>query len=222
MNSDEAKEREYLSNLEKYQQESLKLLQNHEWIEKKSVKAFLRICGVQFKDEELIKISNGKQPPDFRFRDANFELTERLNENRRRGDEYKNKIRKTKEAKYILDLGEKPQSSVPIEFPELLKEIEKSMDKKFSKYNNAKTCENLDLLVYLNISQRHLNPQSERRLSPKFLSKVEKQGWRSISFLTNHCAGVIFSKRNSPDFIRNLGRDVRWWTWSDGRSAFED
>jgi hypothetical protein len=118
MKSDKDKERQYLRNLAEHYQQSRKLLQAHDWIEKTDVQAFLRICGIQFKDGELIRIPTGKQPPDVRFRNANFELTECLNETRRRGDEYRNRIKKIEEARSILDLGEEPQSSVPIEFSE--------------------------------------------------------------------------------------------------------
>lgn len=222
MSSDEDKEREYLRDLRDHCEESLRLLQNHPWMEKICLKAFLRMCGIKFKDDELIRTTKCEEPPDVRFRNANFELTECMDKHQRTGDEYKSKIREIEQAGSLLDLGWAPDNSIPMEFSELLGHVKKGMDRKFAKYSSPKTCGDLDLLVYLNLHNRHLNPQSKTRRSREFLAKVKRQGWRSISFLMNHCAGVIFSKRDSPDFIRNLGRDVRWWMWPGGQSAFED
>jgi len=211
MNSDKDKERKCLSNLKRHCQESRKLLQNHGWIEGKVVKAFLRGFSIKFRDDEIIGIPEGEQPPDIRLRDANFEVTECMEDTRKRGDEYKKKINKIDKANAIIDLVEASQSSILIDFSELLKQIENGMSNKYSKYNNPKTCESLDLLVYVNLNKRHLDPRCERGCHPEFLSKVNGQGWRSISFLTNRCMGVLFCRANAPDFLKDCQRrDVRW------------
>ena len=188
-------------------------------MEMNDVRAFLRTCGVQFRDDELVGIPQDRQPPDIQFRGVSFEVTERVEDTRKRGDEYQSMIQKIDKANSILDLGEVPQSSIPMEFSQLLEEIEKGMVNKYSKYGNSTSCEMLDLLVYVNLKRRHLNPRSERCLSPEYLSKVKRQGWRSISFLTNNCAGVLFCKANASDFLKNLDGYV---IWTQGRGVFED
>ena len=210
MNSDEDNERAYLSDLNKYYQESHRLLKNHDWMEMTAVKAFLLICGVPFKDEELAGIPQDEQPPDIRFEDASFEVTERLENTRKRGDEVQSMIEKIDKARSIDDVCEAPKSSIPMDFSQLLEEVGKGMDNKYPKYNNPETCGMLDLLVYVNLSGRFLNPKSERCLSPRYSTRAKQQGWRSVSFLTNNCAGVLSCRANAPDFFRDLEGPVIW------------
>ncbi|MBA7712256.1 hypothetical protein ES703_121228 [subsurface metagenome] len=207
----EDKEKDVLEHIKNHDEESRKSLKNHEWTEKTAVKAFLRKCGIKFKDGELIPIHQGLQPPDVRFRDANFEVTEVLDEGRRRDDEYKEKIKQGWQATSSADL----LNSTPMEFPVLLMEIEKGMDNKFNKYNNPNICKKFDLLVYVNLEKRHLIPLRTVNGSSEFLTKVEKQGWRSVSFLTKSYGGVIFCLGDAPDFLKSLNGLIRSGNWND-------
>ncbi|MDD5064158.1 MAG: DUF1780 domain-containing protein [Phycisphaerae bacterium] len=202
MNQYENEEKKELREITEYNKDSLRLLTNHEWMEKVAVRTFLRICDVEFKDADLKK--SDKEPPDIVFKDAKFEVTEVQDEGRRRGDESKENITKSEQANHLLDLGGKWENSAPMEFSELLKKVQEGMDIKFEKYKSPETCKELDLLVYVNLKNRHLATKIKMDYSSGILAEVRKQGWRSVSFLTGLCAGVIFADEYVPDFLKKL------------------
>ena len=208
MKSYDNSEKEYLRSLKEYHKESRKLFQNHEWMEKTAVNVFLRIFNVKFDDDDLKK---GDDPPDVLFEGANFgvEVTEVQNEGRKRDDEYKDKIKKDEEANELLDLKNPWEHSIPMEFPELLGLIKTAMDGKFDKYRSPKTCQELDLLIYVNLKKRHLTSETKMDCSIEFLSKVKEQGWRSVSFLMGLSAGVVFAQKRAPRFIKELEGVIR-------------
>lgn len=201
MNLYENEDKKELRKITEYYKESHKLCTSHEWMEKVAVRTFLRICGVKFEDTDLKK---GEESPDIVFGKARFEVTEVQDEGRRRGDEDKEKITKSEQANFLLDLKEKWENSIPIEFSELLKKVQEGMGNKFDKYRSPKTCKELDLLVYVNLKNRHLAPKIRMDGLGEILSKVREQGWRSVSFLMGLCAGVIFTDGHAPDFFKKL------------------
>ena len=199
----EDEEKKELRKMAEYYKESHKLLTNHEWMEKVVVRTFLRICGVKFKDDDLKK---GSEPPDVVFREANFEVTEVQDEGRRRGDENRERIDRNENVKCLSDLFEPYISPSSMDFSQLIKNVERGMDIKHrkKKYQNPETCKNLDLLVYVDLNKRYLALETKIDCSSEFLSKVRKQGWRSVSFLMGLCAGVIFADEHMPDLFKKL------------------
>ncbi len=58
------------------------------------VKKFLDGLGLSYMESELCCSAN--EPPDIIFRDAKFEIMEKMDEGRRRHKEYKDKLKKIK------------------------------------------------------------------------------------------------------------------------------
>jgi hypothetical protein len=219
----EDKEKEVLEHMKNYDEESCKLLRNHEWTEGTAVKAFLRKCEIRFKNDELITVSQVNQPPDVRFRNANFEVTEVQDEGRKRDDEYREKIKKDEQSKCPQDLKPPPDltdfTPIPMKFLEVLEKIQKGMNIKYCKYNSPEICRGLDLLVYVNLKRHDLPPHKNKtRVSPQFLDEAKTQGWRSISFLTKSYAGVVFGQKSTPVFIKQLEGVMKSGNYND----FED
>ena len=210
------KGKEELEKIRERDKESYKLLRNHGWMEKTAMETFLRICNVKFGDDDLKK---GNEPPDVVFRVANFEVTEVQDKERRRGDEYKKMIEKDENATCLGDLMDPYTNPSPMNLSELVKEVERGMGIKYKKYNNPGTCKDLDLLVYVNLKNRHIPSETKMNCSGEFIFKAEKQGWRSVSFLMGLAAGVIYAGQNAPDFIKHLVGIIKR---TDNRDVFED
>jgi hypothetical protein len=189
--------------------------------ERNIVKAFLRICGIEFTDDEVK--SCAEDPPDVLFREARFEVLELLDEDRKRHDEYKERAEKSERATCLADLLKAPPNSTALEFSDLLRVIETAIDDKYRRYKNRKDrivdFTGLDALVYVNLKRHHLNPQTQGNRPSEFLTKVQKHGWGSVCFLQGFCAGVIFSKADAPAFINDLGADIKL---AKTRDVFED
>ena len=85
--------------------ESLAFFSNKEKLnrEKWVVRRLLRSLQIDFMHEEITGV---EEPADVLFQDARFQIKEVLGKNRRRTDEYKAKLEKTRKAKNSRDLLE--------------------------------------------------------------------------------------------------------------------
>jgi hypothetical protein len=72
--------------------------------ERTAVAGFLRVLGVEFQEDEIIK--RGPEPVDVWFRDARFQVTEILDEGRPRNREIRARARRFKEAESFRELIE--------------------------------------------------------------------------------------------------------------------
>jgi hypothetical protein len=219
MNCSEEKEKQKLEDIKEFDRDSVRFFGNKckDLRERKTVEAFLKVCGLAFGDDEVI--SYCPEPPDVLFRNARFEVVEIQDEGRKRHKEYKERAKKSVSASRLVDhLEESWQNSAPIKFSELLVLIEKEVDKKYNKYMNRKDgmidFGALDILVYVNLLNRHLRANAKVKCTLEFSSKVKRQGWRSISFImvpstVPSYAGVVFVAQDAPDFIKDLQGSVR-------------
>ena len=203
----EEKENQELQKIKEFDRESIRYFSNEckDFRERKIVKAFLRVIGVDFEGEDVVSYCS--DPPDVIFRGARFEVVEILDKGRARHQEYKQKAKKSEAAKSFKDLEEPYTVSEPIDVLELSNLIEKNqaIDKKVAGYNRrCIDVHSIDLLIYLVLKHRQLKPPNQVVWPPKFLAKLEGQGWRSISFIMGFCAGVIFTGEDAPDFVKNL------------------
>src|SRR6185369_9323292 len=146
--------------------------------ERSVVRAFLRALGARFDESELA--NPDADPPDVTFRTAQFEVVESLREDRARGDEWKETLKKRREAKSIADLMTTYRPRPPLELPDILPAIAETAQRKFVRYGMS-TARQIDLLVYVN-REATLRTTTTSAFTPDLLG-----AWRSVSFL---CAPV--------------------------------
>lgn len=164
-------------------------------------RAFLTNLALSFTDDELIAVQD---PPDVRFRDANFEIKEILDEGRRRHQEYKEGLEEAIRATAPSDLVR------PVTFNELA--ISEAYDLILQ---DARTLaaekypldvrRNLDLLFYVNLI--HTFEFVETPFPD--VTALSSLGWRSVSFVKGYRSCVLMATCDAPNFIRNaVGRVV--------------
>lgn len=164
-------------------------------------RAFLINLALSFADDELIAVDD---PPDVRFRDANFEIKEILDEGRRRHQEYKEGLEEAIRATAPSDLVR------PVTFNELaisrVYELILQDAKAFAtqKYP-LEVRRNLDLLFYVNLI--HTFEFVETPFPD--VTALSSLGWRSVSFVKGYRSCVLMATGNAPNFFRNaVGRVV--------------
>lgn len=185
------KERECIERYRDYTKETACLLSNHKWMEKAVCAALLRCLGIDFCEDEIL--SPRDDPPDIMFRDARFEVCEILDENRKRDDELK------KEIKRPSDLLDKYIPPEPMAWADLIALVNNALGKKAARYS-PDVCAGLDALVYVNLKNKYLEPDS----SFPAVGNLDAQGWRSVSVLMGLYAQVICAKSSAPEFLRGL------------------
>lgn len=165
------------------------------------VEEFLRNLGIEPPVGSIASPSD--EPPDVVFREARFEIKEIMDAGRRRHSEYKESLRRAKEAKCVDELFEMytPKDITYIELCELVKDTLP----KIRQYAPA-TQRELDLLFYINLDEVHGYASAGITASPL----LQECGWRSISFVSGPLAVVLFAGEHAPSFIlENQGKFVR-------------
>jgi len=155
------------------------------------VAEFLRNLGVDFKGIEL---TPGSNPPDVIFQDAAFEIKEIDEKNRKRGDEYKEKLQKTKSATTIKELSS-DYAFKEISLPGIINRIDEAIR---SFVYDTGFCKNTDMLFYVNYSligkHNYIIPANGAWMK-----------WRSISMVTNNnISCVFFTNDAAPEFIETV------------------
>ncbi|HLD80372.1 MAG TPA: hypothetical protein VJA18_07505, partial [Candidatus Nanoarchaeia archaeon] len=69
----------------------------------------------------------------------------------------------------------------------------------YAKAYGDKLCSSLDLIVYFNLNGYYLD---DKDISAN-LSGMKKQGWRSVSIVSNSNAFIFFALENAPVFLKN-------------------
>lgn len=207
-------ETEYLEELRKHASDTRSFLGNKEKPEReRSVcRAFLRAIGVAFEECELIAPTD--EPADVNFRKARFQIREILEPNRRRGDDWKEKEKKYSEANSLSDLMDPYSSPISVELQMLVPKIVDALSEKAQKYGAG--CNNIDALVYVNLENQFLAPDSDL---PN-LNKLQSQGWRSASFVFPPYGVILFATSTAPDFLTSM-KPGQYMEWQDIESLFE-
>ena len=159
--------------------------------------ALLRSLGIQFSPSDVT--SSKVEPPDVIFRTAQFEILEVMDENRRRHDEWKAEARRRKEAKSLGDLIESYSPPVPMSHQEVVDLVTMALARKSSKYSKN-VCAVLDALVYIDLKNRSLDPNSPFSAPSTLIG----QGWRSVSLVMTPYGHVLHAKESAPEFLRVL------------------
>ena len=190
---------EYLEKFRNYVTEARTFLTNNKMKperERSVCRAFLRTLGILFKDTEIIVSTN--EPVDVIFREARFQVRDILEPDQRRGDIWKEKQRKCETANSIYDAIETNPlpNPVPVDLNTLIPEITMALFKKAKKYGVA--CQDLDMLIYLDLRKRFLAEGS----AGQNVDPLKAQGWRSVSLLFPPYGVVLFVKPEAPDFLK--------------------
>ncbi|MFZ3072362.1 MAG: DUF1780 domain-containing protein [Thermodesulfobacteriota bacterium] len=162
------------------------------------VKNFLTILGVDYGENEFNQ-PNG-DPPDITFRDAKFETTELMDENRPRHGILKKRLENLELAQSYADIPSEEWDHWDSEnlSPEgLLRKVEMRLKKKnYSPDVMAKT----DALVYVNLLKYNIDKDNLRFSIHKSSAIL---CWRSVSLLFNgDVAHVLFASNATSEFIR--------------------
>lgn len=207
-------ETEYLENLRKHASDTLVFLGNKAKPEReRSVcRAFLRATGVAFEERELIAPTT--EPADVSFRTARFQIREVLEQDRKRGDDWKEKEKKYSQVTSLDALLEpySPPTSVSLEM--LVPEIVNALSEKAQKYGAG--CKDIDALVLVNLQDQFLAPDSDM---PK-TDQLKSQGWRSVSFLFPPYGVILFATCSAPLFLTEVGPG-QYMKWQGVDSLFE-
>jgi hypothetical protein len=162
--------------------------------ERVAVSGLLRVFGIEFHEEEIIK--RGPEPIDVWFREARFQVTEVLDHGRPRNWEIKQRAIRTRDARSLKELVEPGIiSSRTIGVDELAALVSQRAREKADRY--AGKLGDIDLLIYVNLRQRHMDPSA----SIVHDMTVESIGWRSVSVVMERFGAVLWAADNAPSFL---------------------
>jgi hypothetical protein len=192
---------DYLATIRSALEESVRFFspQNKSERECWVVREFLDNLGVPSTESELRPVTD--DPPDVRFREANFEIKEILDQGRKRHKEYKDALQKARAATDPSDLIERfTLRDVSLtEVCDLILADATAIENKYP----ADVRLQLDLLFYVNL-------EGVFGLTENPFPRVDalaSLGWRSVSFVKGFLSCVLCATRHAPDFIQDsVGR----------------
>jgi hypothetical protein len=154
---------------------------------------FITNLNIEFDDSEL-QIPK-QDPPDVIFRDAEFEIKEILDPNRRRHDEYKKALYKARTIKDPQELLSqyRPIDKTITDIYLLCLEKTQALATKYT----PSVCASTDLLYYVNL-QHIVGLKETPYPDTKELSEL---GWRTVSFVIGHRSCVLTTSSNAPSFL---------------------
>jgi hypothetical protein len=143
-------EREYLAALRRQIAETRRLFSNAQIPEREKMvcRAFLHSMGVGFSEAEISV--GASEPTDIAFRGAAFQITEVLDEGRRRSLEHKELEIKYQNVRSARDVMEPWRNPEPMGFPEMVSVTAKRLEEKFAKLGQQ-GCRGIDALVYIDL-----------------------------------------------------------------------
>jgi hypothetical protein len=205
-------EKEFIQNQVRHLLEALAFFSNPNKTKREiiTVTAFLRSIGEAFSQNELLVGTD--EPIDVSFRTARFQVTEMIGD-RRRMDEFRQRLRRAQHAKRIRDLMEPWPSSKPSSLEQTVHFVSCHLARKANRYPPVVRAE-LDALVYVNWGGRHLWPLAPP--SNGALSKLLGQTWRSASILFPPYGIVLSAHPDAPDFLKAKVGKILQCTNPDG------
>jgi hypothetical protein len=209
-------EKVYLRKLCQHAQETRELLSNANKAQRERmvVRAFLRCVGVPFSDHEFRAAGKNGEPVDVFFNAARFQIRDIVG-NRLRGKEWADRQQHWKKAAQLSEVLEPNTPPEPMPFHKLATNIAQALAKKARKYG-AQQCASLDALVYIDLTANYLTISKET-LCPEATDELDRQGWRSVSFLFVPKSGILIAKASAPDFLKeNVGRTLNEWPHPGG------
>ena len=189
---------EYLEAQRKARAESVEFFRASNKAERERwvVREFLTNLGLAFADTEIR--SPDQDPPDVKFRDANFEIKEILSKGRRRHQEYKEGLQRALEATAPSDLVEMYTPRDVAVFDVCAGVYVEAKELSELKYA-ADTRKGLDLLFYVNITD--VSGLQETPFPD--LAPIDKLGFRSVSFLMGYRSCTLSAAADAPPFLHS-------------------
>ncbi len=187
---------DYLNEQRKALEESVAFFAPERKIERETwvVDAFLKNLGLGFSSSELVP--EPEEPPDIRFKDAQFELKELMDHGRRRHQEYRDALTKAQSATDPSELLE-PFTPRDATVTEIYTHILDASSELLRKYPSA-TCRDLVLLFYVNYED--VMDLVETPFPD--VTALRNQPWRSVSFIMGQRACVLVAQPDAPAFLR--------------------
>jgi len=156
------------------------------------VKEFLKTLGINFGEKDFK--TGCDEPIDISFRNANFQVKELLDKDRKRHREFKDDLKKAKNADHLSELIEPYNARNKITLQEIIDCTLKLLNNYFI---DPKESQRIDLLVYENLTHYGISYYNYT-LPEKFTM------WRSFSIVGNGKWCCVFSaENNAPDFIKS-------------------
>lgn len=172
------------------------------------VRHFLSQLRIEFSDEEITPSQN--EPVDVIYSDARFQVKEILDENRRRGDEYRESLLKAENATSPSDLLEHYQPNM-ITCADIVPIVAKKAFELQQKYGPSERI-SIDLLFYLNLQDIHV--VGDIFPDVDCYSSI-MAGWRSVSVDSGDCALVLHVSQRAPSFMKTskgkVHRNLSFW-----------
>jgi len=188
--------------------EACRFFSNHGKFERELwvARTFLARIGIDF---QALELRSAAEPVDVQFRDARFQIKEAMPEGRKRHLEYTEKLAKAEAAKKHADLL---QGYTPVDLngEEIFQICAKYAEKLVAEAAyGPREIISIDLLVYINYTEHHeLEAHS---------GILEASPFRSVSFLSNRYASVIYAAPSAPTWLQEAVGVV-----SDKRPKEED
>jgi len=156
-----------------------------------------------FLSQPHIKASEGEiqpssdEPADVVYREAGFQVKEILDEGRKRGDEYKESLRKAENATSASEFLEeyRPKKTG---CRDLVHVVAKEARKWTCKYGPSEAAF-VDLLWYFNLQDTHIVRDELPEDDPHLVVMKE---WRSVSVCAGDCALVLGVSEHAPSFLK--------------------
>ena len=190
-------------------------LNNQPLMERTTVAGLLNVLRIEHEDCGIKKEKEQDSPIDVHFREACFQVTAILDEDRKRNAELREQQKKIGNARTLMELRELVQPgsdslsptacSPECYFSVILSRSQKKLEKyKRRKYNLGA----IDLLVYINQQSTHLYPK-EPWPDP---TPLMQHGWRSVAFIGGGpYARVLYANENAPAFLREAVGETYFW-----------
>ncbi len=197
------KEKELIDELRRDTQESIIYFSNKNKKERERAicRAFLRCLGIIFMECDIISDSN--EPTDVKFQNAEFQIKELQDKDRKRHAEYKESYKKYKRVSTVKELFEE-YTHQEISLQEVCNQLTDFL-KKYANKLGKKMCNNLDLLVYVNLKDKEL----EYNNGVIEYSNIAKQGWRSVSMIMNRCSYIFYANDNATEFLKKNQQQLK-------------
>jgi hypothetical protein len=197
LSGDEMSDAEFIADAVKAREGSVRFFDSENRAERELwvVNEFLTNLDLPYDETEVAHIRS--DPPDARFRGAEFEIKEILDEGRRRHAEFKASLEKARVATSVQDLLEHYEPR-DITYAEICALVEQRVAVLSDKYAPA-TRAQLDILFYVNLEDVHGYIQTP--LPPP--DELTKSGFRSVSFVSGRFSGVLMAAPSAPAFLRD-------------------
>lgn len=199
MDEKDITDEEFIAEIVKAREESVAFFDSEKRAERELwvVNEFLTNLNLPYASTEMVHVKD--DPPDVCFRDAQFEIKEILDMDRRRHAEYKALLAKARAATSPRDLLEhyEPRDMTYTEICVVIDDRVTALAKKYGKSSRKQ----LDLLFYVNFDDVH--GYIQRPLPPP--EQFASSGFRSVSFVCGRIAGVLMANSSAPDFLHSGG-----------------